>query len=294
MSEVASIGARRAGPVMTGDGDGGDVGGAADPPATVELFGFPFLSATMPSVVDRLLAPQPDDELLPIVLTPNVDYIVRLAEPGLAPIRADLQRSRWVLPDGQPIVWTSRLAGSPLAGRLPGSALFPPLWKAIVADGRRAMVVAATEATAERLSAELPGLGAVVPPVFDENDHEQLADVVASCWKTIEEVDPEFVFVGISFPKQQKLAMALIDRAHDQGRRPPLFLTLGAAFEMYLGLHRRAPRWVQALGLEWFFRFLLEPKRLFRRYFVTDMKFLLLMRREVARLRRRRRTEVGS
>jgi N-acetylglucosaminyldiphosphoundecaprenol N-acetyl-beta-D-mannosaminyltransferase len=269
-----------------GDGEGG-VEGPADPLATVELFGFRFLSATMPSIVDRLLTPQPTDELLPIVVTPNVDYIVRLAEPAMAPIRHDLQRSRWVLPDGQPIVWTSRLAGRPLAGRLPGSALFPPLWNEIVAQRRRAMVVAATAATAERLSGELPGLGVVVPPVFDENDHEQLAAVVRSCWKTIEEVDPEFVFIGISFPKQQRLALALIELARDRGRRPPLFLTLGAAFEMYLGLRRRAPGWVQRLGLEWFFRFLLEPTRLFRRYFVTDMKFVRLMGREAARVRRR-------
>jgi N-acetylglucosaminyldiphosphoundecaprenol N-acetyl-beta-D-mannosaminyltransferase len=263
-------------------------GRGPDPLATVELFGFRLVSADLASVVDRLVAPQPDDELLPIVLTPNVDYIVRLAEPALASIRADLQRSRWVLPDGQPLVWTSRLAGRPLAARLPGSALFPPLWSSIVAHRRRAMVVAATAATADRLRSELPGLGVVVPPVFDENDREQLAAVVQSCWKTIEEFDPEFVFIGISFPKQQKLALALIDLARERGRRPPLFLTLGASFEMYLGLHRRAPHWVQAIGLEWFFRFLLEPRRLFRRYFVTDMKFVMLMAREVARLRRTR------
>ncbi len=283
MSGVASIGVRPVGLRLSTDG------APPDPLPTVELFGFRFVSTDdVSSIVDRLLAPPPDDARLPIVLTPNVDYIVRLAEPEMTSLRADLQRARWVLPDGQPIVWTSRLAGRPLAARLPGSALFPPLWSAIVAHGRRVMVVAATAATAEQLKRELPDLGVVVPPVFDENDAEQLAAVVESCWTTIEETDPEFVFVGISFPKQQKLALALIDRARERGRRPPLYLTLGASFEMYLGLYRRAPRWVQAIGLEWFFRFMLEPKRLFRRYFVTDVKFAPLMAREVARHRRRR------
>jgi N-acetylglucosaminyldiphosphoundecaprenol N-acetyl-beta-D-mannosaminyltransferase len=260
------------------------------PLATVELFGFRFLNEDMDTIVDAVLAPMSDDDRLPIVVTPNVDYIVRLAEPRLAAVRADLERARWVLPDGQPIVWTSRLAGCPLARRLPGSALFPPLWKAIVAQGRRAMVVAATAATAEKLRDELPGLGVVVPPVFAEGDAAALAAVVDRCWSVIEDVDPEFVFVGISFPKQQTVALALIERARRHGRRPPIFLTLGAAFEMYLGLQPRAPRWVQALGLEWFFRFVLEPRRLFRRYFVTDSKFLVLLGREVARVRRARRT----
>jgi N-acetylglucosaminyldiphosphoundecaprenol N-acetyl-beta-D-mannosaminyltransferase len=220
------------------------------------------------------------------VLTPNVDYIVRLNEANLAPLKSALQNSRWVLPDGQPIIWASRAGGTPLAARLPGSAVFPELWRAIVAERRRVVAVVATEATGARLKFELPDLGVVVPPMFEEGDEAQLAAVVKACWATIQAVEPEFVFIGISFPKQQRVALALIDVVGQDGGVPPLFLTLGAAFEMYLGLHRRAPRWMQNAGLEWLFRFVLEPKRLFRRYFITDMRFLPLFWREVWRLRR--------
>jgi N-acetylglucosaminyldiphosphoundecaprenol N-acetyl-beta-D-mannosaminyltransferase len=253
---------------------------------TTELFGLPFLSeARVEAIAERLLAPQPDDGLLPLVITPNVDYIVRLAEPDMAPLRAALQLSRWVLPDGQPIVWTSRVGGQPLASRLAGSALFPVLWRALVAQSRRVVAVVASEATGTRLRAELPDLGVVVPPMFDESDEAQLSNVVEQCWEVIQRAEPEFVFIGISFPKQQRVALALIAKAQARGQ-VPLFLTLGASFEMYLGVHRRAPQWMQRLGLEWFFRFALEPKRLFRRYFVTDMRFLPMFFREVRHLRR--------
>lgn len=257
---------------------------------TRSVFGFDFVSsAGVEAVAAEILAPQPDDGLLPLVLTPNVDYLVRLAEPANAELNVALQRSRYVLPDGQPIVWTSGLIGTPLAARLPGSTLFPHVWRGVVAEGRPAVVVASCEETADRLRDEHPDIGVVVPPFFDADDPEQLAAVVRDCQDQIDKVQPEFVFVGISFPKQQRISLALIEAAEARGERAPLFLTLGASFEMYLGLHPRAPRLMQTLGLEWFFRFLLEPRRLFKRYFVTDARFALMFAREVVVGRRRRR-----
>jgi len=255
-------------------------------PRTRRVFGFDFVSARhIEDVAELVLGPQPDDGLLPFVLTPNVDYLVRLSQPEHAELRERLRRSRYVLPDGQPIVWTSLLRGRPLAARLPGSSLFPPLWRRIVAEGRPTVVVASNEETAARLKAELPGVGVVVPPFFDADDPEQLAKVVAECEEQLEIVRPEFVFVGISFPKQQAIALALIDACEARGERPPIMLTLGASFEMYLGLCARAPRIMQRLGLEWFFRFLLEPRRLFKRYFVADLRFAWLVLRELVAAR---------
>ena len=257
---------------------------------TRTLFGFDFISShRIEAVAAQVLGPQPDDGLLPLVLTPNVDYLVRLSDPRLAELSSALQRSRYVLPDGQPIVWTSQLMGTPLAARLPGSSLFPHLWRGVVDQGRRAVVVASNEETAERLRLEHPQIGVVVPPFFDADDPAQLALVLADCQDQIDKIQPEFVFIGISFPKQQRIALALAEACAARGDQPPVFLTLGASFEMYLGLQRRAPRWMQRLGLEWFFRFLLEPRRLFVRYFVTDARFALLLAREVANGTRRRR-----
>src|SRR5437588_3074042 len=85
-------------------------------PRTRKLFGFNFVSHDdVSTIVDHITGPQPTDELLPFVLTPNVDYIVRLRESGLSDLANVLPRARYVLPDGQPIVWTSRFTGEPLA-----------------------------------------------------------------------------------------------------------------------------------------------------------------------------------
>jgi N-acetylglucosaminyldiphosphoundecaprenol N-acetyl-beta-D-mannosaminyltransferase len=246
------------------------------------LFGFDFENeGDLSAIVERVLGPQPADDRLPFVVTPNVDYIVRLREPGLADLAKALPRARYVLPDGQPIVWTSRIVKPSLKSRLPGSSMFPVIWKRVVADQRRAMIVAANEETAAQLRRELPDVGVVVPPHFDADHPMQLGAVVRSCLDVMEKVRPEFVFFGISFPKQQRVALALEEELRRTGEPMPIFLLLGGSFEMYLGTTRRAPTWMQRAGLEWFFRFLMEPKRLFRRYFVTDTRFAWLFAREL-------------
>jgi N-acetylglucosaminyldiphosphoundecaprenol N-acetyl-beta-D-mannosaminyltransferase len=169
--------------------------------------------------------------------------------------------------------------------------MFPVVWKRVVEDRRRVVVIAATQETAGLLKHEYPEAGIVVPPHFDAEDPSQLARVVAACLAVIDEVKPDFVFVGISFPKQQRIALALIEILSAAGEHIPLFLLLGGSFEMYLGRVPRAPRWMQATGLEWMFRFLLEPRRLFRRYFVTDMQFLWVFVTELARAKSVRRAE---
>jgi len=262
-------------------------GSAVVPLRSCSLFGFDFLNTDdLDAIAERILGPQPLDGLLPLVVTPNVDYIVHLNDASQSEFARALQQARYVLPDGQPIVWTSRFAGDPLAARLPGSTLFPVVWRGVVAQRRRALVVAASHETADLMRREHPDAGFVVPPMFDADDPDQLAVVVEACRASMREVQPEFVFVGISLPKQQKIALALIDACELAGETPPLFLLLGASHEMYLGLVKRAPSWMQSFGLEWFYRFVKEPKRLFRRYFINDTRFVWLLVRELARLRR--------
>jgi N-acetylglucosaminyldiphosphoundecaprenol N-acetyl-beta-D-mannosaminyltransferase len=235
--------------------------------------------------VERILGRQPADGRLPLVVTPNVDDIVRLNEPGHATLADAERRARYVLPDGQPIVWISRWAGRPLTRRLPGSSLFPPLWERASRDRRRVVVVAPVASVREALQRDHPDAGVVVPPYFDAADEAQLGAVVAECLDQIERVDAELVFIGIGFPKQQRLALALIERLDAAGRPLPLFLLIGGSIDLYLGRVPRAPEWVQRLGLEWFYRFLREPKRLFRRYFVTDSKFIPLAASELLHAR---------
>jgi N-acetylglucosaminyldiphosphoundecaprenol N-acetyl-beta-D-mannosaminyltransferase len=258
---------------------------------TRRLFGLDFVDdVSVDATVERLLGPQASEEREPIVFTPNVDTVVRLGELESSGVAHRLCNARYILPDGQPIVWASRLLKQPLRSRLAGSDLVPPLWRRIVAEGRTAMVVASCEEVAESLRSEVPSLAVYVPEFFDAADPVALSDIVRATAEVLDRADPEFVFLGISYPKQQLLAFALIDRLRRQGRRVPVFLCIGGAFDMYVGRTPRAPAWVQRAGAEWFFRFLLEPRRLFHRYFVEDVRFLSIVGRELlgARADRRR------
>ena len=257
---------------------------------TRRLFGLDFVDdVNVDATVESLLGPQASDDREPVVFTPNVDTVVRLGDLESCGVAQRLRNARYILPDGQPIVWASRLLRQPLRSRLPGSDLVPLLWRRIVAEGRTAMIVASCEDVASTLRAELPSLAVYVPPQFDAGDPVAVADVAAAAADVLDRAEPEFVFLGISYPKQQLLAFALIDRVQLQGRRLPVFLCIGGAFDMYVGRTPRAPAWMQRAGAEWFFRFLLEPRRLFHRYFVEDVRFLSVLRREVLAARRHRR-----
>jgi N-acetylglucosaminyldiphosphoundecaprenol N-acetyl-beta-D-mannosaminyltransferase len=254
---------------------------AVDGVRTRRIFGLDFVDdIDVYATVERLLRPQQGEDREPVVFTPNVDTIVRLGELEPSGVADRLRNARYILPDGQPIVWLSRLLNRPLRSRLAGSDLVPPLWRRIVADGRRAMVVASSADVAAALRVEQTSLATYVPPLFDEGDPAAVADVVETASEVIDRAEPEFVFVGISYPKQQLLAFALIDHLRQLGRPVPVFLLIGGGFNIYVGRTRRAPRWVRRLGGEWFFRFLLEPRRLFRRYFIEDMRFLSIAAHE--------------
>jgi N-acetylglucosaminyldiphosphoundecaprenol N-acetyl-beta-D-mannosaminyltransferase len=256
---------------------------------TRRLLGLDFVDdVSVDATVERLLASQAGESGEPVVFTPNVDTIVRLGELEPSGIADRLRNARYVLPDGQPIVWLSRLLHRPLRSRLAGSDLVPPLWRRIVSDGRRAMIVASSDDVAAALRAELPSLAVYVPPVFDEADELAMAAVGRAACAVVDQAEPEFVFLGISCPKQQILAFELIDHLRRQGRPLPVFLLIGGSFNMYLGHARRAPVWAQRMGAEWFFRFLQEPRRLFRRYFVEDLRFVSIAAHEIQATRSHR------
>jgi exopolysaccharide biosynthesis WecB/TagA/CpsF family protein len=262
-------------------------------PSAVEtrrLFGLDFVcDADFNRTLERILGPQPVDERLPLVVTPNVDQVVRLARPEYAWLAAVLARARIVLPDGQPIVWVSRLLGRPLAARLPGSALFPLVWQRAVAEHRRTLVIAPSVEVAEGLRRQHAELATFVAPIFDAGDEAAVARVVADCLHHIECAQPELVFIGLGFPKQELLALGIVKTLTEAGRPVPLFLLLGGSFDMHLGRVRRAPAWMQHAGLEWLYRLSREPRRLWRRYLVTDMAFIALVWAELRAARRSKR-----
>jgi len=182
-----------------------------------------------------------------------------------------------VTPDGQPVRWALNLLhAARLSERVYGPTLMLRLCEAAAAEGlsvyfygSRPEVLAGL---VERLSTTVPGLriaGYSAPPfrpLTPEEDQQEVDSIVAS--------NAQVVFVGLGCPRQERWAY---EHRLQLGR--PL-VCVGAAFDFHAGTLRQAPGWMQARGLEWFFRLVMEPRRLWRRYAKHIPIFVLLVSRQ--------------
>ena len=175
-----------------------------------------------------------------------------------------------VLPDGGPLSAYSRRHDFEEARRVTGPDLMLRLLSISPAKGYRHFFYGSTEQTLElmrkRLNVDYPGLqvcGMISPP-FRALTAEEDAAIV----EKINEAKPDFVWVGLGAPKQE------IWMNQHQGRVGGLMIGVGAGFDYYAGNIKRAPMWMQKCSLEWLYRLLQDPKRLFKRYFYTNTKFI--------------------
>jgi N-acetylglucosaminyldiphosphoundecaprenol N-acetyl-beta-D-mannosaminyltransferase len=238
----------------------------------VTICGTAVDNVTMAEAVERIAglvaAGEPS-----FVVTPNVDHIVRLQhDDGFRRAYAD---ASLVLADGSPLLWASRVLGSPLAERVTGSDLFPELcrraaersWSVYFFGGRPG----AAEEAGVRMRARFPGLavaGTDCPPLGFERDPA----VDAACVRRIREARPDILFVGLGAPKQEKWI-----HAHRADLGVPVSVGIGVTFDFVAGMVRRAPLWLQRAGLEWLWRLLMEPGKLWRRYLIDDTRFFRLV-----------------
>src|SRR5439155_23995077 len=129
----------------------------------------------------------------------------------------------------------------------------------------------AAEACAERMRTEYPKVriaGLLSPPHGFEKDERALGEIVA----TLRAAAPEIVYLALGFPKQEELALQLAPMMPTAW-----FVGVGISFSFVAGEVQRAPRWMQATGLEWVHRLVQEPRRLFRRYVVDGLPFAARM-----------------
>lgn len=175
-----------------------------------------------------------------------------------------------VLPDGGPLSAYSRRHDFSEARRVTGPDLMLRLLAISPAKGYRHFFYGSTEETLElmkkRLAADYPGLqvcGMVSPP-FRTLTAEEDAEIV----RQMNEAKPDFIWVGLGAPKQE------IWMNQHQGRVNGLMIGVGAGFDYYAGNIQRAPMWMQKCSLEWLYRLMQDPKRLFKRYLYTNTKFI--------------------
>lgn len=241
----------------------------------VKVFGLNFRSfSSIEDAVSEVFQSVKPGEL-PIVMTPNVDQIVNLEEDQ--ELKRYLSRSYLVLPDGMPIVWTSKLHKISLPIRISGSDIFPLFWRKVVDTKKKILFIASSKDVCEKLQSEYEGVSCYVPPFFDINTAEY-ESALSNISEKIQLESPEYIVVGISYPKRELICRDLIEK---HGNCNSKYLLIGAAPEFYLGIKKRAPIWMQESGLEWFHRLLSEPRRLFKRYLITSFKFLPILIKEI-------------
>lgn len=188
-----------------------------------------------------------------------------------------------VVPDGMPLVWLARAKGYFLKRRVYG----PELMAAVCDEGRSRGIrhffygggPGVADKLAQEMSKRFPGLviaGTCSPPFRDltaEEDQKAVAQ--------ISQAAPDVVWVGLGTPKQERWM-----RDHRDLLTVPALVGVGAAFEIFSGGTRQAPAWMRERGLEWFFRLLQEPRRLWRRYLLYGTEFIFWITMDLLGLRR--------
>jgi len=198
-------------------------------------------------------------------------------------LRRIFNASGMTTPDGMPLVWLSRLKGFQHVSRVYGPDLMLALCEQSVARGYRHFFYGGATGVPEYLAANLqrrfPGLAVVgtYSPPFRSLTPEEDAQVV----QMINEANPDVVWVGLGSPKQERWMAAHVGRL-----TAPVLIGVGAAFDFHAGRKKQAPRWMQRSGLEWLFRLLTEPRRLWRRYLVNNPIFVTLVLLQTLGLRR--------
>ncbi len=193
--------------------------------------------------------------------TLNLDHIVKMRRSS--DFLEAYKAHTYVVADGNPIVWLSRLAGRPIE-LIPGSELIIPLSKLAAKKDVSVALLGATEDTLgqaaahlQQISPELHITAQIAPPLgFDPMGPE-----AATYLETIKRSGARLCFIALGAPKQEILAARGIDLAPECG-----FVSIGAGLDFIAGSQTRAPRWVRSLALEWVWRLLSNPRRLAVRY----------------------------
>jgi N-acetylglucosaminyldiphosphoundecaprenol N-acetyl-beta-D-mannosaminyltransferase len=216
------------------------------------------------------------------------DYVCVVSVHGLVvsqrdpEIRDALNHCGMATEDGMPLVWWSRLAGFSQARRVCGSDLMDAVCAHGVARGWRHYFYGGSprvvELLVERLQQRHPGMivaGHRSPPFRPLTVAEDAADIAA-----INETRPDFVWVGLGMPKQEKWMVAHLGKVEAAA-----LIGVGAAFDFHAGTKPRAPVWMQRSGLEWLFRLMSEPRRLAHRYLIDNSLFIGHMLQQVTGLK---------
>lgn len=207
------------------------------------------------------------------VVAVNVDVIMKIeADPYLKEI---IDNADITLVDGKPLIWISKLHKNAVSVKISGSDLVPVLCSRAAKAGHTIFIIGGKDGIAERARKRLEKknpdiriVGTYAPPLGFENDEAEIDKIN----EIITKAHPDLLIACFGCPKQEKWIYENY-RKYDA----KVSLCAGATVDFLAGSVKRAPRWMSEHGLEWFYRFLQEPRRMFKRYFVDDVKIIRLI-----------------
>ena len=209
------------------------------------------------------------------VVAINVDVVMKIEnDPYLKKI---VDSADMVLVDGKPLVWISKWYNRPLKAKISGSDLVPILCDVASKKGYTIFIIGGKDGIAAqaktRLENRYPNIrivGTYAPPFGFEKDVDELNHIN----QIISDAKPDLLITCFGCPKQEKWIYENISKYNAK-----VSICAGATVDFLAGNVKRAPRWMSEPGLEWFYRFLQEPKRMFKRYFVDDVKIIGLIKK---------------
>lgn len=206
-----------------------------------------------------------------VLVTPNVDHLVKLQRDR---VFYDVYRkAEWVVCDSKILYLLSKLLKRPLPEAIPGSSFFTsyymyhkddPNCRIFLLGAKEGIAAKAMQRINEKVGRQIV-VGAHSPSFGFEKNEKECMDII----DIVNKSGANVLLVGVGAPKQEKWIMKYRDRMP----YVKLFMALGATIDFEAGTLKRAPEIWQKIGMEWFYRCLKEPKRLFKRYFIDDMQF---------------------
>lgn len=206
-----------------------------------------------------------------VVITPNVDHLVKLQKDK--EFYEVYKKAEWVICDSKILYMLSKLLKTPLPEAIPGSSFFTafyeyhqndPNCKIFLLGAAEGIAIKAMERINQKVGRNIV-VGAHSPSYGFEKNETECEELI----KIVNESGANVLLVGVGAPKQEKWIMKYRDRMPGVD----IFMGLGATIDFEAGTLKRAPIFWQKIGMEWLYRCLKEPKRLFKRYFIDDMQF---------------------
>ncbi len=219
--------------------------------------------------IERLIAQDEKSYVVPI----NVDVVIKMEHDSY--LREIVDKADLVLVDGKPLIWVSQIYKMPIKQKISGSDLVPLLCETAATKGYSIYILGGKDGVADKAKKKIiqqwPNInivGTYAPPFGFEKDEKELNEIN----ERIAKAKPDILIVCFGCPKQEKYIYENIRHYNAK-----VSICAGATVDFLAGNVKRAPKWMSEHGLEWFYRFLQEPRRLFKRYFIDDLKIIRLV-----------------